>query len=333
MKSINFVFILLFFINSCNFNKKNSFKGKKVIADTQNRIVPDDIDTLKTLLPVGNKKIIKYDFPDNVEKENVFLHSINEFEKKYDSLNISDCFVENGGIEYEYFQTEKLFEDSKVEMFQRLFRIPDKFKFKLYIDKVSDKCNNEINLREQYCISIYKDSEILRRYNIGYIDSGDLYWYKKYWFIDKNHIIYTRIIGGVAEEEEESNMFISKLNKYKITRNGRLVFYFDKVQGLYASKTDKGNILNHTKQGIWEETKYNNYVNDYTYVKAFYDNGIPRVVRNYYKMKSVNKKEKDEDGYEYYVEIKKEKTDILLMSEKYDDSGNLLERNIFEVED
>ncbi|MBL4745361.1 MAG: hypothetical protein JKY08_03245 [Flavobacteriaceae bacterium] len=280
-------------------------------------------DTLLVTLPVGIK-FINYDVPENRLIKSQLLDSIYKIGLQIDDKKTTVCFISKKNTEYQYYEIEEILEDSEVENIEHLLRLPNIYKFEIYIDKISNKCNKNKYLDTQYCISIYENSEILRRYNIGYIDYNDLSTYTKYWYIDKDYIIHTRIIGGVVEEDEEhENIYIDRLYKYIITDKGHLVPYYNKEQFFNETKTEKGKVKNHTKSGLWIEKKYNYLVFEETYVEANYNKGVPIGKWDFYKLELVYDKEGDIN----YRESKK--TAKLLITEIYNSEGELIEREIY----
>ena len=279
-----------------------------------------------TPLPLGNS-LIKLNFSKkNLFEEGQLIDSIFKSLEKTISTETSECFLSKKNIEYHYYEINQLSKDSNIKYYEHLFHLPKIYNFDVYIDKVSKKCNNieKLNLETQFCLSIYNKKEVFKRYNIGYIHYGDLAESTKHWFIDENYIIYTRIIGIVAEEDEEiENTYINVLYKYIITDKGHLIPYYNKEQFFNETKTEKGQVKKHTKVGTWIEKKYNYLVFEETYVEANYNKGVPIGKWDFYKLELVY----DKEGNINYRESKK--TDKLLMTEIYNSEGELIEREIY----
>ena len=266
------------------------------------------------------------DKSSNNKNYQAVLNSIYGTYNRINNLQTSSCYTSDKEILHNYFESEDLVDDASTQYFEHLAKLPKIHGFEISIDKVTKKCNKENNLNTQYCLTISKNEKIIRRYNIGYIDYGDLNTSLKYWYISKDYTVYTRIFGEVAEEDDEySSTFISKVNTYIITKSGHLVPYYNK-NGAYKTEAEEGLVKNHLKEGIWIEKKQNGYLDSDTCVKATYKNGLPIDKWHYYKLELIE--EVNADGY--IIKTYTKKTDTLMMTEVYSNDGELLKREILE---
>lgn len=293
------------------------------------------IDDSISQISLGSKFLI-YNFPkggvnnkisSKNKHYNYLLDSIYITYERIDNLKTSNCYKSNEGILHEYFESDELVDDSNTEYFEYLTKLPKIHDFEISIEKVTKKCNNANSLETQYCLVLSKNKKVIRRYNIGYIDYGDLSTSSKYWFISKDYIVHTRIFGEVAEEDEEfSSTFISKVNSYIITKSGHLVSYFNK-NGIYKTETEEGLVNDHLKHGEWIEKKSNyGYVNNETYAIGNYTNGLKTGMWNYFELETIEVV--NDDGYITNTHTKKGSR--LLMTEEYSDNGELLKREILD---
>ena len=319
------IFLILFSLSCKDFALSEKKEIAGIISVNEERIFNND--TFYNLLPIGSK-IILTDFPKEVPLQNKELSSLlNEWSAHFDTMNnkeASECFVSATPIQYRYYEIEELLLDTKPSKFENVFRLPNKNEFSIHIEKVSSICNDAINLPIQYCIAIKKGNEYIKRYNIGYIHYGDLSETTKYWYIDTNYIIHTRIVGDVAGNEET---YVHKIKKFKLTHQGDLVDYFDKSSGQYEDEEESGLVKNHMKNGLWIEKNTNyGYLDTETYVEAQYANGLPVGKWKYYELETIE--EVNDEGY--VINTLTQKGSKLLMTEEYSNNGDLIKREILD---
>ncbi|MBQ4804459.1 hypothetical protein J8L88_16480 [Aquimarina sp. MMG015] len=323
MKSIFILLILFTSLNSCYKKKYYNNKTSEVISISS--YDAPNFDSFSISLPVGNILILT-DFPEVISFDNKklssTLDSISNHFDKISSTKESKCLTSNIPIEYPYYEIKELLEDSKSVSFEHILKLPQKKGLDISIEKVSKKCNDNSNLEIQYCLVIKKQNKLIKLYNIGYTLFGDLTETSKYWFIDNNYIINTRTVSSVSGNDE---YYVHMLNKFTLNDEGTLINYFEKSDGSYENKYEKGLIKDHLKHGSWVEKKPNyGYVNSETYVEAKYSNGIPVKKWYYYMLETIE--EVNDEGY--VINTITKKTDKLLMTEEYSDKGVLLKREI-----
>lgn len=323
------LFLILFSFGCKDFalSEKKEVAGDLVQTIAINEKHTLEIGVLNSPLPIGSK-IILTDFPKEVPFENKELSSLlNDLSVYVDTMNnrtTSECFVSDIPIQYDYYEPEELLLDSKPSKFENVFTLPTKNGFDIAIEKVSSICNEAINLPIQYCLTVKKDDEYIKRYNIGYTHYGDLTSTTKHWYIDKHYIIHTRIVGDVAGNE---GSYMQDLKKFSITEAGNLVDYFDVTNGDYETEAENGSIKNHLKNGLWVEKKPNyGYLNTETYVKGEYSNGLPVGKWEYYDLETIE--EVSDEGY--VINTITKKGTKLLMTEEYSNNGELIKREIID---
>jgi len=330
MKNIIYLMFVIIVLTSCEKEKKNlalekSPVSKKEIKDT---IVIDELynkkfdkHLQKLSLPIGNLLVLT-EFPD---KWDLREEDVEEKKGKYEiicdslSFDLSSYMYENSlkfdenslthlqnpiSMCFNYYEDYTNY--AYAHKIKKTETIPIS-EIKNFKDNINLVFTLNVNARYLNALTVNSKGSIIDCINIGYTQNVFEFSYSgKYYFIDKNKIIHLKSFISLEIEEIRQ-----RYEKYQILSNGKIVRYFDKDSGKYKDKEEEGNIKNHTKDGVWVETKSNMYIEEHTYVEAQYKLGKPIGIWKYYNIVNDTKK-----------------GNKLLMTEEYDTNGNLLKREI-----
>lgn len=241
------VWLLIIVDISC----QNASNGIKTNGNPIAFFVPDTLVTSK--LPFGYKQLCnpklnmdEIDYPNS--KLNSYYDSIgakinNISNFKFPQKNIYD-------FDLRYIQKKDSI-STNLDVYNISKRLPNINGYRVYI------ANSTKNKKYYFLdgnidlILIDKNNLIINSLNIShyeYEDSMKEGSENKYFYIDENYIIHIKYFNIRLESKPTLLGYI----KYKILKNGSITRYFDN-DGYYKSLFEKGNVKNHTKDGIWHE--------------------------------------------------------------------------------
>ncbi|MCF6350372.1 MAG: hypothetical protein L3J23_05005 [Flavobacteriaceae bacterium] len=329
---LKLISIILIIFTSCKeidnmHSKKNELNNHIANKDTNISYEKTAFfDTIKQYpLPFGKKLVLtnfpeKWEYPSIYEevddrrkgKYEIILNSLNSYLDKFmykTSLKINkekysyNYFINSANKYFNYYEDYTFYNVRwKIEEVKNVSigKIKNFVKNIEVIITKNSTSSNYLNI-----VTIDSKRNIIDGINIGYSENVFEFSHSgKYYFIDRNRIIHLKSFLSLETETR-----FQRYEKYQILSTGKIVRYFNKNSGQFSSKEESGNIQNHTKEGIWIETKPNMYVEEHTYVKAKYKKGLPFGIWRYYNLINNTKK-----------------GDKLLMTEEYDKNGKLLKK-------
>ena len=155
---------------------------------------------------------------------------------------------------------------------------------------------------------------------------GEGGWRSRLFYIDNQGIIHIKD-NRLWDNNEDDYEFISESFKYQLTPEGNFIRYYA-PNGMFSSDTERGLVKNHTCEGKWIEMKinwqiYSRYFSDlytYSYLEAYYENGLQIGVWRFYKL------EQEYDNYNRPI-ISTQRKGELLYTETYE-NGKLISREL-----
>ncbi len=247
-----------------NTDKKNrigipfgyAYISKQPTIDSVLSIIQDPrksgaVSTLK-FNQVIEKKLVSLSEEYNISFP--YNKSVNE---KFDKIKIASNFIPYGDYSLHFMAV------------YNTVRYAQPFIEKIYLISIKD--NKPIDMMRIY---LHREGEMgFADYTLFYID--------KYYRISLQDYVFN------------DDPFKPKpIHQYQVLVNGKFSRYYDQ-NGLYRSEEEQGLVKNHRKEGEWLEFKSNQYVNlgeypaftdNYTYLEATYNNGLPIGKWNYYKL-------------------------------------------------